>query len=97
MDKLSNYGLELAFLAILIRMLLLGTGIGEAIVAISLVISITYKKFYLGHKKIEDKEQIMNEIDSIKGAISSLRIQTSTIVKKSNEKETHSLNSVRRF
>lgn len=95
MNKLSNYGLELAFLAILIRMLILGTGIGEAIVAISLVISITYKKFYLNHKMIEDKEEIMKEIDSIKGAISSLRIQNSTIVKKTNEKENNS--PIRRF
>jgi len=59
--NLKNYLLELSFLALLIKVLYSGAGIGEALVFISLVVSMAYNKWL--HKTEEDKyKDILNKL-----------------------------------
>lgn len=88
MNKIVEYLLEVSFIAVLIRCLVLGAGIGDAIIGISLVISIVYKNYYLHKSKIDEKEAIYKEIedhklattkeiDDLKGAVTSMKLNTS--------------------
>lgn len=77
MNKIVEYLLEVSFIAVLIRCLVLGAGIGDAIIGISLVISIVYKNYYLHKSKIDEKDAIYKEIDDLKGAVTSMKLNTS--------------------
>lgn len=55
--QVKDYLLELAFIALLIRVVAVGCGIGEALALISIVSSIGYNK-YLAKTKITEREEI---------------------------------------
>lgn len=61
---LKEYLPELAFVAILARILAVGCGIGEALAVISLVSSMAYTK-WLTKAKLSDKEQIDAQIKTL--------------------------------
>lgn len=63
--QLKDYLLELSFLALLIRIICVGAGIGEALAVISLVLSMAYNK-WLTKSKVEQEEQLTNSINSMK-------------------------------
>jgi hypothetical protein len=73
MEKLmqvKNYLLELAFVALLARILSVGCGIGEALAVISLVSSMTYSK-WLTKSKMDQYEELKNKINSDNEALKS--------------------------
>lgn len=81
MSNLKNYFLEVTLIALLVRCLISGTGIGEAIFAVSLVISITYKDHYIKKHAISEKDELVNKINEfdqkildITSAINSLKL-----------------------
>lgn len=55
--QIKNYLHELSFLALLIKFMFLGAGIGEALVAIILVISMAYNK-WLTKVKVDQYEEL---------------------------------------
>lgn len=59
--KLKDYLLELAFLALLIRVVAVGCSVGEAIALVSVVSSMGYNKF-LAKKKVEQYDEILSQI-----------------------------------
>lgn len=61
--QLKEYLLEMAFLALLVRVAAVGCGIGEALAMISVVSSMGYNK-YLAKSKIEQYEELNNKIKS---------------------------------
>jgi uncharacterized protein with von Willebrand factor type A (vWA) domain len=66
MEKLTqvkNYLLELAFIALLVRVLSVGCGIGEALALISVVSSMTYNKF-LTKAKTDQYDELILKINS---------------------------------
>ena len=65
LNQLKDYLLELSFLALLIKIILVGAGIGEALAIISLVFSMAYTK-WLNKTKLEQYEELMNKINSDK-------------------------------
>jgi hypothetical protein len=95
MKKYLEYLLEIVLSAVLIRSLLIGPTIGESLLLICLVISITYKTYYIEKNRIDDKEDINKQIEELKNAITSMKLNTS-IRKAANEKEPTNL-SIRRF
>lgn len=70
--NLKDYLLELSFLILLIRFLIMGTSISDAIVLITLVISIVYTKNYLRKEQKVVDETVYNEINDMKKKIDSL-------------------------
>lgn len=65
LNDLKDNLLELSFLALLIKTILFGAGIGEALAIISLVISMTYNKF-LNKSKMDQYQEIISRINSDK-------------------------------
>lgn len=61
--QLKEYLLELSFLALLIRIIVVGAGIGEALALISLVLSMGYTK-WLTKSKIEQYEELKSLVSS---------------------------------
>lgn len=74
--QIKDYLLELSFLALLIRVVLLGAGIGESLALVSIVISMSYAR-YLNKSKIEDRDSLVAEINEIKNKVNSLTIERS--------------------
>lgn len=59
--QIKEYLLELSFLALLIRTVILGAGIGEALVIIFLVISMAYAK-WLVKNDLSEREEMRLEL-----------------------------------
>lgn len=70
--NLKDYLLELSFLILLVRFLIMGTSISDAIVLITLVISIVYTKNYLRKEQQVVDETVSKEINEMKKKIDSL-------------------------
>ncbi len=71
MEKLTqvkNYLLELAFIALLVRVVSVGCGVGEALALISVVSSMTYNKF-LTKAKLEQYDELILKISSEKNEL----------------------------
>jgi hypothetical protein len=106
MQKIVSYLLEVSFIALLVKSLIFTPGFSEALVLISLVVSICYKHLYLTKSKIEDRDLIKQELDSfkedieiVKNAITSMKLaqnisKPGKLSSVTNEKENV---SVRRF
>lgn len=84
---IKDYLLELAFLALLIRVVAVGCGIGEALALVSVVSSMGYNK-WLAKSKLTDREELdqkwqtafqelSEEIKSAQNKISSLSVNQS--------------------
>jgi hypothetical protein len=86
MSKITEYLLELSFIAVLLRCLAFGATMGDAVICISLVISITYKNYYIIKNKIDDKEEIYKQLEDLKSAITSVKLNAG-LTRKTNEKE----------
>ena len=71
MAKLSGYLLEIAFLCLMVRILILGASIAEALAMFSLVISMAYNK-WLVKSNIDDKETINKKIDDLATRVQAL-------------------------
>lgn len=66
MKKLSTikeYLLELAFLALLVRIVAIGCGLGEALAVVSLVGSMAYNK-WLAKAKLDDKAELETRLEA---------------------------------
>lgn len=85
MNKLVEYLLELSFIALMVRCLALGATPGDAILGISLVIAICYKHYYILRNKVNDKEELLNQIETIKSAVISMKMGQS-LTRRPNEK-----------
>ena len=85
MTELANFLPELAFIAFIIKSVIYGTGIGDALAIISFVISMGYKH-YLSKTKVDDVEDINRKIDAISAKIQSLSIDRS-IKRSANEQK----------
>lgn len=82
--QIKEYLLELAFVALLLRVLFLGTGIGEAIAFVSLVLSIGYKA-YLEKNQANLTEVMQNKLNEMESKINSLSIDR--LRRNTNEQE----------
>lgn len=60
--QLKNYLLELSFLALIIRSLFVGAGIGEALAIGFVVISMGYKE-YLNKSKVDQYEELKSLVE----------------------------------
>lgn len=97
MNKIVENLLEVAFIAVLVRCLILGATPGDAVFAISLVTAICYKHYYIKRNQISDKEEVSKQIEDIKNAVIAMQLRTNlTSVRKSNEAEKPEV-SIRRF
>lgn len=61
--QLKEYLLELSFLALLIRIICVGAGIGEALAVVSLVLSMAYTK-WLNKAKVEQFDELKSQIEN---------------------------------
>jgi hypothetical protein len=69
--QMNEYLLELPFLAVLIRTLVLGMGIGEAVVLVALIAGMAYKSF-TNRRVIEENESFAKELEDLKSKINGL-------------------------
>lgn len=60
--QLKNYLLELSFLALIIRSIFVGAGIGEALAIGFVVISISYRE-YLNKSKVDQYEELKSLVE----------------------------------
>lgn len=97
LTQMKDYLLELSFLALLIKIVVIGAGIGEALAIISLVFSITYNK-WLNKAKIEqyeeltnrmllDKEELKKEIEMLNSKLTGITLDKSIKRTSLNEPE----------
>lgn len=95
--NLKNYLLELSFLALLVRIICFGAGIGEALVFVSLVVSMGYNKWLtktnedkyleLKNQMEKDREEYLRKFDNITAKFSSQSIDKSYKKQVENEQE----------
>lgn len=109
MEKIVNYLLEVSFIAVLAKALIFTPGISEALILVSLVISICYKHIYVSRNKLEaqdlikqDMDEQKKEIEQIKNAVMSMKLaQNFSTPRKSgvafNETEETKTTPIRRF
>lgn len=97
LTQLKDNLLELSFLALLIKIILLGTGIGDALAVISLVLSISYNR-WLSKNKVDqyealvakmdaDRELFLKEIEMLNGKVTGLSLDKSIKRTAINEQE----------
>lgn len=95
MNKLVEYLLEMSFISLMVRCLMLGASSGDAILGISLVIAICYKHYYILRNQVKDREDLVKEIETIKSAVISMKMGTA-LTRRPNEKIIEEV-PVRRF
>ncbi len=93
--QIKEYLLEISFSALLLRTLILGAGVGEAIAFVSLVISISYKS-YLAKEKVDVTAGMQKQLDDMASKINSLSMDRIK-VRNSNEQEVKPLISGKRL
>lgn len=71
-NKLKDSLLEISFVLLLARFLYAGTSISDAVVLISLVISIVYTKYYLRKEADIQDEAATNELNELKRRVDAL-------------------------
>lgn len=107
MKKLSAYLLEVAFIALLVRTLVIGCGIGEALALISIVISIVYRE-YLAKGIIQDKvelesrlelalKEVNEKFDDMSNKVNSLSMNQSMKRISTNEPKAQQIDSTKRY
>lgn len=74
MDKLKENLFEIFLLLYSIRSFAVGPSISDALIAITLVISIVYIKNFLKKEKIEDKESLSKDIDMLKQELAKIKL-----------------------
>ena len=72
--NLKDYLLELSFVVLLLRFLVMGTSISDAMVLITLVISIVYTKNYLKKEKQTVDDAVLVDIENIKKKMDTLSV-----------------------
>ncbi len=84
-QKLIDYLFELSLLGVMLRSFIVGASISDALVIITLILAIVYKKDFLIKKKVDDKAELESkiqesqsllktDIDILKNEIMSLKI-----------------------
>lgn len=73
MEKYTKYLLELAFICLMIRILVLGAGIAESLAVISLVGSIAYKA-WLNKTQHNELEAINKKYDDLATQVQSIQM-----------------------
>ncbi len=73
MKYIEKYLLETAFICLMLRMLILGTGIGESIAAVSLVASLAYKA-WLNKTQIDELAEINKKYEELATVVQSLQM-----------------------
>jgi hypothetical protein len=71
LTKLVSYLPEIAFIALTVRCLMMGTGIGESIAFISLVGSMVYRS-YLNRSKIDRLDEMDKKYEALASKVQSL-------------------------
>lgn len=71
LTKLKEYLLEIAFICLMVRMLIFGASIAEALALFCLVSSIAYEK-WLVKSNLDDKETINKKIDDLATRVQAL-------------------------
>lgn len=71
--KIKDYMLEMAFLALIVRIAILGAGIGDAIAILAVVASLAFGR-YLNKAKIEKADEIDKKIEDLASQVQSLKI-----------------------
>lgn len=74
--QIKEHLLEIAFFTLLIRMLIPGAGIAEALALISVVVSIAYGK-YLNKDKVTQYEELKKQLEDMAAKVNSLAIEKS--------------------
>lgn len=96
MTRILGYLPEMAFVGLTIRAMVMGTGIGDAVAILSLVLSIGYAK-YLNKSKVDEKAEIDKKIEDLSTQIQSLRMERA-VKRTSNEQKVENVpGSSRRF
>lgn len=74
MNKLKENLFEVFLCLYSVRSFVVGPTLSDALIAVSLIISIVYAKSYLTKDKISDKEALDKELDAIKQSLAKLNL-----------------------
>jgi hypothetical protein len=74
MNKIKEHIFELAMLAVLIRSFIAGASISDALVLITLVLSIVYTKSYLNRKKLDIEAEVLADIKAVKEQLNMIKL-----------------------
>ena len=74
MDKIKEHLFELAMLAILIRSFIAGASMADALVLITLVLSIVYTKSYLQRNKLDIEAEVLVVIKAVKEQLNMIKL-----------------------
>lgn len=74
MEKISQNLFELATLCFMLRSFVVGPNISDALILISLIISIVYTKNYLNRNKLDLEKATYEDIKMIKNELSMLKL-----------------------
>lgn len=98
MEKLTNalgYLPELAFFALMVRIVTVGAGIGDAIAIISIVASMGYK-LYISKAKVSEKEAMDKKMEEIAAQVQSLSMDRA-LRRQVNEQKTQATSAPRKL
>lgn len=71
LQQIKNHLPEIAFVALTVRTLTLGAGIGEALVLISLVLSAGYK-LWIDKEKVTERDELNQKLSNITATLETL-------------------------
>lgn len=96
MEKYTKYLLELAFICLMVRILVLGAGIGESLAMISLVGSLAYKA-WLNKSQHNELEAINKKYDDLATQVQSIQMDRALRRSVNESKETKPAATPKRF
>ena len=73
MDKIKEHLFELAMLAILLRSFIAGASISDALVLITLIVSIVYTKSFIFRKKVDVETEIVADVKALKEQLNMIK------------------------
>lgn len=91
MEKIKEHLFELAMLAVLLRSFIAGATMADALVLITLVVSIVYTKSYLSRKKVDVELSIVEDVKGLKEQLQMIKLDKG-IRKVGNSGETNQVN-----
>ncbi len=74
MNKIKEHLFELAMLAVLLRSFIAGASISDALVLITLIISIVYTKSFIFRKKVDVESEIVADVKALKEQLSMIKL-----------------------
>lgn len=79
MEKVKNVFLEAILLSLVIKCLITNTQIGDAILGVSLVISICYKESFFKKNQLDSKDAVFAKLEELEGKITDITSSMSSL------------------